>query len=133
MDARKQQPHESRQFVLDRFVAACREDRRVAAAFLGGSLARGEGDAYSDLDLYAVTTDEVHDDFVAGREAFVRKLGEPLFLRDYEGRYGRFVFFTLADGTDGELGLGRVSDFTHMHVGPYRVLMDKQGILNGVD
>ena len=42
-----------------------------------------------------------------------------------------FVFFFFSDGTEGELGLGRESHFTHIHVGPYRVLLDKKGILAG--
>jgi len=36
-----------------------------------------------------------------------------------------------SDGTEGELALGRESHFTHIHVGPYRVLLDKKGILAG--
>jgi hypothetical protein len=36
-----------------------------------------------------------------------------------------------SDGTEGELALGRESHFTHIHVGPYRALLDKKGILAG--
>ena len=68
------------QMVLNRFVAACQSDERVVAAFLGGSYARGTADGYSDLDLGLITTDEAYEDFVAQREAFIRQLGEPVFL-----------------------------------------------------
>ena len=61
--------------IVDRFVAACRADERVVAAFLGGSYARGTADAHSDLDLYVVTADGAYADFFADRAAFVRRLG----------------------------------------------------------
>jgi len=118
--------------ILRRVVAVCRTDERVAAAFLGGSLARGAGDAYSDLDLNVITADAAYDDFFAGRAAFIRQLGEPVFLQDATIDGADFVFFTLQDGTECELGLGRESHFTHLHVGPYRVLLDPKGILEGV-
>jgi predicted nucleotidyltransferase len=128
MDAQGIQLSENHQIILNRFVAACQTDERVVAAFLGGSYARGAADAYSDLDLFVITADAAYDDFLAGRAAFIRRLGEPVFLEDSHGG-GDFVFFYLADGTEGELGLGREGHFAHMHTGPYRVLLDRTGIL----
>src|SRR5690349_15000433 len=106
------------QTVLDRFVAACQADARVMAAFLRGSYASGTADAYSDLDLSLITTDAAYEDFLAGRAAFLRLLGEPLFLESFQRP--NFVFFIFPDGTEGELGLGRPSDFTDMNRGSYR-------------
>jgi predicted nucleotidyltransferase len=123
-----QMPHHHR-VVLDRFVAACQADERVVAAFLGGSYAHGATDSYSDLDLGLITTDEAYNEFSAGCKAFIRRLGEPVFLEDYHGDFGDVVFFIFADEAEGELMLGRQSHFTHMHIGPYRVLLDKKGIL----
>ena len=131
MDAQEIQPSPHHQVVMNRFVAACQADERVVAAFLGGSYARGAADAYSDLDLYLITTDKDYDDFLAGREAFLRLLGEPLFLEDNHDYGFDLVLFIFADGTEGELGLGRASHFTHIHGGPYRVLLDKKRILAG--
>jgi predicted nucleotidyltransferase len=122
---------ENYQSILDRFVAVCQTDARVVAAFLGGSFARGAGDAYSDLDLNVIIADAAYDDFFAERAAFTRQLGKPVFLEDAEIGGADFVFFTFADGTECELGLGRASHFTHMHAGPYQVLLDPTGILNG--
>ena len=132
MDAQEIEQPQNHQVVMNRFVAACQADERVVAAFLGGSYARDAADAYSDLDLYLITTDETYDDFTASCEAFIRRLGEPAFLEDYHGGGADFVFFTFPDGTEVELGLGRESHFTHIHGGPYRVLLDKKGILVGV-
>ena len=71
---------EEQQAVLRRFVAACEQDERVVAAFLGGSLAAGSADEWSDLDIYLITTDEAYEDFLDSRKAFIRRLGEPIFL-----------------------------------------------------
>jgi predicted nucleotidyltransferase len=78
-------PHRC-QVVVDRFVAVCREDPRVIAAFLGGSYARDMADPHADLDLALLVTDEEYDDFVDRRAAFVRRLGETLFLEDFDWR-----------------------------------------------
>jgi predicted nucleotidyltransferase len=126
-----QLPH-NHQLVLSRFVAACQADERIVAAFLGGSYARGTTDAYSDLDLYLVTTDEAYDDFFAGRMDFIHLLGEPIFLKESRDYGFDLMLFIFAEGTEGELGLGRESHFTHIHGGPHKVLLDKKGILAGV-
>jgi hypothetical protein len=131
MDSQElQQPHHH-QVIMDRFVATCFSDERVVAAFLAGSHARGRTDAYSDLDFGVILTDEKYDDFITGREAFIRLLGEPVFLEVYRGSGADFVFFIFSDGTEGELALGRESRFTHIHEGPYRALVDKHGVLAG--
>src|SRR4051794_17677244 len=122
---------EQQQEVLRRFVAACEEDERVVAAFLGGSLAAGRGDEWSDLDIYVITTDEAFEVFLEGREAFMGRLGEPLFLESFD--ISHTLFFVFADGTEGELGAASESRFLGMHEGPHRTLVDKKGILDGVD
>ena len=129
MDSQTLQIPHNHQLILDRFVAAGRADARVVAGFLGGSYARGTADAYSDLDFGLITTDAAYDDFTASCAAFIRRLGEPVFLENYHGGGADVMFFFFSDGTEGELALGRESNFTHIHVGPYRVLLDKTGCL----
>src|SRR5439155_24841530 len=123
-------PYEQ-QAVLRRFVEACEGDERVVAAFLGGSFAAGTADEYSDLDIYAITADEAYDDFFAQRQAFMRRLGEPVFLEDFNDFGFDMLIFTFADGVEGELALARESHFAHIHGGPYEVLVDKKGLLAG--
>lgn len=118
--------------MVERVVAACGADERVVAVFLGGSSARGETDFYSDLDLGLVVRDEAYNDFFATREQLARALGEPIFLQDWRGEDGVTVFAMYGDGIEVELGMARVSDFVHMHEGPYRTLLDKAGLLEGV-
>jgi hypothetical protein len=118
--------------VVERFTAACRADDRVVAAILGGSHARGAADEHSDVDLYAIVADAAYDRFVADSPAFVRRLGEPIFCEPWRSRHGLdLVFFVLADGTEGELGLARQSGFADVHGGAHRVLVDKAGLLDG--
>ncbi len=120
---------QGQQAVVDRLVAVCQDDSRVVAAWLTGSYARGSADAYSDLDLCLITTDEAYEAFLAERGAFIRRLGEPLFLEEFD-RPG-LTFFILADGTEGELATGREGDRRYLHTGPYRTLLDKTGVLAG--
>jgi hypothetical protein len=116
--------------VLTRFVQASAADDRIVAAFLRGSHARGEADEFSDLDLGLITTDESYEDVAADRAAFVRRLGEPLFLEDF-GLEG-IVFATLADGTELELSFAREGGLDEIDEGQHRTLLDKTGILEGV-
>jgi predicted nucleotidyltransferase len=113
-------------------VALCSADARIVAAFLGGSHARAEADEFSDLDLCLITRDEAYEEVVSGRRAIVEQLGEPLFLEDF-GLDG-IVFFILADGTEAELFFRRASEIDELRdVGPYRTLVDKEGILAGAE
>ncbi|MBA2712957.1 MAG: aminoglycoside 6-adenylyltransferase [Rubrobacteraceae bacterium] len=65
--------------LLERVVAYFRDDDRVVGMILGGSLARGIADFYSDIDLYIVTRDESFDALFDGRDAAALALGSPLF------------------------------------------------------
>jgi Streptomycin adenylyltransferase len=118
------------QTLIDRFISACQADHRIVAAFLGGSYASGQADAWSDIDLGLVTTDDSYAQFLAEREAFVPQLGSPAFIEDFG--HTNTIFFIFPDGTDAELGMGRESDFLNIHSGPYTVLLDKTGILDNV-
>jgi hypothetical protein len=121
-----QLPH-NHQLVMNRFITACQVDQRVMAAFLGGSNANGLADAYSDLDLYLITSDAAYENFIAEKATFIRLLGEPLFLEDFGRAHGLFYIFS--DATEGELWIGREGHFDHIHAGAYRVLLDKKAIL----
>lgn len=114
------------QAILDRFTAACQADPRVLAATLYGSHAHNTADEWSDLDIGVIVADNAYDDFAAEREAFVRQLGEPLFIEDFDN--DGLLFFILADGTEGELSYDRASNFIEPY-GVWRALVDKVDIL----
>jgi len=113
---------------LNRFVEICREDDRVAAAFLGGSYAKGYADAYSDVDLCVITTDDAFEEFLNERENFLRSLGDLVFLEDFGTPNTAFYIF--ADDTEGELNFGSESRLDQIHSGPFKILLDKQNILS---
>ena len=115
------------------FADACREDDRVAAGFIGGSYASGTADEHSDLDLYVVVHDAGYDGFFAERMQFLRRMGTPLLAEDFDGFGFDMVVFLLEGGAEGEVGLGRTSGFALIHGGPYRPLIDKEGILDGIE
>jgi predicted nucleotidyltransferase len=117
--------------VVSRFAEACDADDRIIAGLLGGSRARGEADEFSDVDLCAITTDDGLESVIRGREALIRRIGEPLFIEDFG--LDRTVFFILADGTDCELFFEREGAVERLEVGPFQPLVDKRGILAGAE
>jgi hypothetical protein len=118
--------------MVRRLGALCQADPRIVAAFIGGSLATGAADEYSDVDAYLIVEDGAYTSFLAEREAFMCQLGEPVLLEHFNGFGFDMVLFVFADGVKGELALAEASDFLHIHHGPYRVLVDKAGLLEGV-
>ena len=115
------------QSFVDRFVKACLADDRIVAAFLGGSYAKGYADPYSDIDLCAITTDQSLEEFYDQREAFLRSLGDLVFLEDFDTPNTAFYIF--ADDTEGELNFGSESRLNQIHSGPFKILVDKKNIL----
>ena len=55
-------------------------DARIAAAWLFGSVGRGEGDDLSDLDLRVVVFDEHVKTICAGRQAYTAQVGEAVLF-----------------------------------------------------
>lgn len=66
--------------LLQRATDLLAADRRVVAAWLGGSLGRGEADDLSDLDLWVVVADEDCSGVIAGRHEYAARLGRPLLV-----------------------------------------------------
>jgi predicted nucleotidyltransferase len=116
---------------VERFVNACQADDRVLAAFLGGSTVKGYADAYSDVDLCVITTDSSFEEFFSQRETILRTLGELVFLEDFGATDSAFYIY--ADDVEGELNFSSESRLTQIHAGPYRILLDKKNLLEGVE
>lgn len=64
--------------VLERAVVRFRDDERVVGLVLGGSLALGGADFYSDVDLYVIVRDEAFDAVFAERDEAAEAIGSPL-------------------------------------------------------
>jgi hypothetical protein len=118
-----------RDAVVERIVEACAQDARVVALFEGGSRARGEADEHSDIDVTVLLADEAIPEVLSGKDAFVRRVGDPLFVEDFGIEHMAFVIFD--DGTELELHLFAVSALDTIRAGPHRVLLDPSNLLRG--
>lgn len=67
------------QQAIDTLLAAARQDEAVRAVFLKGSLARGGGDAYSDVDFYCLVHADKLEAFLARRKALLEQYRPILF------------------------------------------------------
>ncbi len=102
----------------------------VRSVFIGGSVASGLADRYSDLDIYLVATrsglrrvlDQAHD--------VLRSCGELAFLKRVDHGFPMDIFI-YSDGVKGELGFGTPETLADLHCGAYFVLLDRDGLLNG--
>lgn len=68
--------------LLVRIVDVLKRDRRVSAALLTGSVARGDDDGLSDLDLMIVVTDESACDFVRNRRKYASQPADTVLMMD---------------------------------------------------
>lgn len=69
-----------RDALLSGIEAVLQDDPRVCAAWLWGSLGRGETDVLSDIDLWVVVDDDVFDAVAEERQAYIRRVGDPLLI-----------------------------------------------------
>jgi len=115
------------QIIMDRFITACQTDDRVTAALHVGSYVKGLADAHSDLDLYLIIADEAYEDFIGNRAAFIGKLGEPLFMEDFD--LPDILFMIFPDGSEVEISFGRENQLSQILNEPYNVLLDKKNII----
>jgi len=70
-----------REPLLRRIVETLRADERVAAAWLTGSIGRGEDDAWSDLDLHVAIDDQFLTAFWSDRATLYARLGRTVLIQ----------------------------------------------------
>jgi len=68
--------------LVQKLTAHLQQDNRVRAAWLAGSIARGEDDWLSDIDLYVAVTDESIEEVVQGRHEFAAQPVTPTLSMD---------------------------------------------------
>jgi len=125
--------------LVERAVARVRDDARVVGLVLGGSLARGEADPYSDVDLYVVVRDEAFGEVLAKRRAVAEAVGSPLFAFDVDpvpgGSTDRIVVYEGPDGFPVKLDLMYLKESDLVPAPKWRgcaVLEDEGGRLGDV-
>jgi predicted nucleotidyltransferase len=74
-------------------------DPRVAGLAVSGSIASGNADSYSDIDLDVIAHDEDFDALFADRDGAAEAIGQPLFrfIADHLP-FGSFMYIVLYDG-----------------------------------
>lgn len=71
-----------RKNLLDKAVFDLSSDSNVLAIYLGGSLAKENYDAYSDIDLHTIVKSEKKMDFIRNKRRRTEKWGQVLFHED---------------------------------------------------
>ncbi|MRG87168.1 nucleotidyltransferase domain-containing protein [Salinibacillus xinjiangensis] len=71
-----------REQLLENVLDDLTKDPNVLGIYLGGSLAKGNDDQYSDIDLHIIVTPETRTDFIRAKRKRPQKWGEVLY---YEG------------------------------------------------
>lgn len=92
---------DARDRLLACIVKSLHEDTRVVAAWLEGSFAWGTADAWSDLDLHVVVTDDAYDAFIAHRAAFFEQMGTVILIQELRKNTQNAASFSLVVYTDG--------------------------------
>jgi predicted nucleotidyltransferase len=111
-----------REPLLQRIVEALEADPRVAAAWLMGSIGRGEDDAWSDLDLHVAIHDEHLTDFWSDRFALYERVGQPVLIQDEKpsnaqpGGHFQLVIFDGPLEVDWNVGPLSVATRSRWHV-----------------
>lgn len=119
----------SRSAAVENFRRISEEDPRIIAAFLGGSLASGLADQYSDIDVYYVIDPGEYESFHSSIRSLIDGLGPVAYFDEHNNFGFDLVLFMLTNGTKGELALGTPDKLRVMHAGPFKVLVDKKDLL----
>ncbi|MED3996063.1 nucleotidyltransferase domain-containing protein [Peribacillus frigoritolerans] len=72
-----------RDVILKNALKDLKTDSNVLAIYLGGSLAKGNIDNYSDVDLHTIVTSEKKSDFIKDKKNRAKNWGEVLFYEDF--------------------------------------------------
>jgi len=80
--------------LFDRLVERCTRDERVRAVWLGGSLARGDADQSSDLDVIIAVADESFEDFAGSWRPWLDAITPTVIARELPFLRGSFYSVT---------------------------------------
>jgi predicted nucleotidyltransferase len=80
---------ETQEALIARTREVLKADKRVIACWLEGSSARGNADAWSDVDMHVVVADDDAASFLTGRKEVVERIATVLALDDVPLPWGR--------------------------------------------
>lgn len=103
------------------------KDKAIRALFLKGSLARGDGDEYSDVDLYCLVHDHAVESFLERRTDYLLKYGELLFWTEVD-HVGPQIVAVFSNGL--HIDLYTVTAGTLQQTDAIKILYDPEGLLS---
>lgn len=116
--------------LLERITRVLAGDDRIAAAWLSGSLGRGEGDEWSDLDLYVAVADAQYEAVLAERPNLYALVGRPVLIQPEMASWsmpeGRFSLVIYEGCLEVDWNIGPVGKATRGLA--TRLLFDRAGI-----
>lgn len=113
--------------LLDRIVEAVTADDVVRALWLGGSLARGDADAGSDLDLLLTIRDDALPTFADGWREWLESVTPVLLCSELPGHPGSF-FATTEECLRLDVIVETVSMLPETPFRQRRVVLDRDGV-----
>jgi len=117
-----------REDLVARLEDLIREDERLVALWLQGSLADGSADPLSDVDAYIAVEDAAFDEVYEGRREVVSRLGRVLAYADGNFRDAYAVHCLMDGPVKLDLFFEPVSRVAAPERPAVRVLVDKAGI-----
>ena len=117
----------ARERVLAQLQELARQDERLRALWLQGSLASGGADEVSDIDAYLAVEDGAFDAVWSSREALLRDLGGALAWSDATTPGLMAVHALMNGGARLDLFFEKRSDIGAAPRPPLKVLVDKEG------
>jgi hypothetical protein len=117
--------------LFDRALDLARDDERVRALWLSGSLARGTADAASDLDLLIAVRDADLEAFAAGWRDFLARITPTLIARPLPFLPGSF--YSVAPGRERlDVVVEAVGRLAHSPFRERLLVLDKDGLATRV-
>ena len=124
-------PTPAHEALAHRAVEALSVDSRVVAVFVGGSLATGEVDEESDLDLTVIVHDDDLDSFWEGLERWFHSVGRPVAVA--RGPMPHLLTALMHDGLRLDVGVVARSALAARPRRHLIALHDPDGILVGIE
>jgi len=121
---------EAQEGLIARAREVLKADERVIACWLEGSFARGNADAWSDVDMHVVVADDDAASFLTGRKEVVERIAPVLTLDDAPLPWGAHLIVVALKGP-ARLDLyiereSRLNDALRFETA--RILFDRKGV-----